>query len=411
MRAKNKLVVVGNGMAGLRMLEDLLELAPDRYDITVFGAEPYGNYNRILLSPLLAGEKNLGEIMIHDEPWYRGHGITLCKGRKIMRIDRRARRVIAADGSDRCYDDLVLATGSNPLVLPVPGVDLPGVVTFRDIHDVEAMLAAAAEYQNATVIGGGLLGLEAAQGLLTRGMKVSVVHRFATLMERQLDTPAAGLLRQSLEQRGLRFLMEKQTAAILGDRRVTGLRFSDGTEIATDFVVMAAGITPNAGLARDAGLDCERGVVVNDAMQTSDPRIYAVGECAQHRGRSYGLLAPLYEQARVCAAHLAGAPCPPYRDSIACTSLKVTGIDLYSGGLIHADTGCDAITLLDEGAGIYKKLVLRDARLVGAVLYGATDGAGWYTRLLNEPIDITPYRDELMFGAASGGIHSGKMAA
>ena len=275
---KERLVLVGNGMAGMRTLEELLELAPEKYDITVFGDEPYGNYNRILLSPVLSGDKTVDEIMLNDTRWYADNGVTLHAGKKIVQIDRRSRKVIADDGTEAPYEQLLLATGSRPVVLPVPGSDLPGVITFRDIHDVNAMVEASARHTHAVVIGGGLLGLEAGNGLMQRGMHVTVVHLMDTLMERQLDAEAGRLLERSLEERGMQFLMGAETEALLGEDRVKGVRFKDGLEIYADLVVMAVGIRPNIELAKKAGLHCERGVVVNDTLQTYDPRIYAVGE-------------------------------------------------------------------------------------------------------------------------------------
>jgi len=305
-----RLVVVGNGMAGMKAVEQLLELAPAAYHITVFGAEPHPNYNRILLSPVLAGEKRLEDIILHPLEWYRRNGVVLHTGDPVVEIDRKRRLVRAASGVEAPYDRLLLATGSKPIVLPVPGADLPGVVTFRDLQDVDAMLAAARTHQKAVVIGGGLLGLEAADGLLRQGMSVTVAHLCDTLMERQLDPPAAALLQDSLEKRGLRFRMPAKTAALIGCEqpsapRVAAVRFEDGSQLEADLVVMAVGIRPNIDLARAAGLRCERGVLVNDTMQTFDPAVYAVGECVQHRNSTYGLVAPLYEQANVCATHLA----------------------------------------------------------------------------------------------------------
>ena len=311
---KMKLVMVGNGMAGVRTLEEVLKLAPELYDITVFGAEPHANYNRILLSPVLAGEQTIKDIMLNDVDWYRENGITLHLNKKVVRIDRKARVVYAEDGSSAEYDRLILATGSTPFILPVPGNDLQGVIGFRDIHDVDAMVAASKKYKHAVVIGGGLLGLEAANGLKLRGMDVTVVHLSDWLLERQLDQTAARLLQKNLEDKGLKFLLKKQTEQIIGKGgRVTGLRFKpvpgqdsgDGSEIPADLVVMAVGIRPNTALAESAGIHCNRGIVVNDTMQTYDPRIYAIGECVNHRGMAYGLVAPLFEMAKVCANHLA----------------------------------------------------------------------------------------------------------
>ncbi len=410
---KERLVMIGNGMAGVRTLEELLKLAPDLYDITVFGAEPFGNYNRILLSPVLAGEKTLDDIMLNDLDWYASRGITLHAGKKVVAIDRRRRRVVAEDGTEAPYDRLLLATGSNPMILPVPGRDLEGVITFRDIHDVNAMLEASRCGRHAVVIGGGLLGLEAANGLKERGMTVTVVHLMDTLMERQLDKPAGALLKRALEEKGLTFLMETETEAILGEEEVRAVRFKDGTEIPADLVVMAVGIRPNIELARAAGLYCERGVVVNDTLQTFDPRIYAVGECVQHRGRTYGLVAPLFEMARVCANHLARLGYARYEGTVTSTKLKVTGIDLFSAGDFHGDADSEEIVLRDDSQGIYKKLVLKDDRIRGAVLYGDTMDGSWYFQLMRDGTNIADIRDHLLFGQAHLGDsgHGGQNAA
>ncbi|MHB1240934.1 MAG: nitrite reductase large subunit NirB [Gammaproteobacteria bacterium] len=397
---KDKLVLIGNGMAGVRTLEELLKLDPDRYGITVFGAEPFGNYNRILLSPVLAGEKTLQDILLNDRDWYEENGITLRTGCEVTFIDRRRRRVVGADGSGAEYDRLLLATGSVPFVLPVPGHDLPGVVTFRDIQDVDRMLVAAGSGGRAVVIGGGLLGLEAANGLARQGMEVTVVHVLDTLMERQLDRPAAELLRRSLESRGLTFRMAARTQAIVGEERVRGVCFSDGQELAADLVVMAVGIRPNVELAQQSGLYCERGVVVNDTMQTYDPRIYAVGECVQHRSATYGLVAPLFEQAKVCANHLADLGYARYPGSVTATRLKVTGIELFSAGDYLGGEGYDELVYQDPGHGVYKKLVVKDDRLCGAVLFGDTTDASWYFQLMRETTDVDAFRDRLLFGQA-----------
>jgi nitrite reductase (NADH) large subunit len=406
MSAKERLVLVGNGMAGMRTLEELLSIAPDRYDITVFGAEPYGNYNRILLSPVLAGEKTVEQIMINDLNWYAERGITLHAGKEVTRINRARRQVHASTGSagDETiapYDRLLLATGSDPFIIPIPGNSLPGVITFRDIRDVQAMLdAAQTGKKQAVVIGGGLLGLEAANGLMKQGMEVTVVHLLDVLMERQLDPEAAALLRASLEERGMRFLTGAQTVALLGEERVRGLRFKDGLEIPADLVVMAVGIRPNIGLAKAFGIHCERGIVVSDTMQTYDPRIYAVGECVQHRGQTYGLVAPLWEQARVCANHLACYGISRYRGSVTSTKLKVTGIDVFSAGDFGGGPGCDEIVLRDRARGVYKKLVVQDNRVKGAVMYGDTIDGNWYFQLLREGTDIGAFRDSILFGQA-----------
>ncbi len=398
---RQKLVMVGNGMAGVRTLEELLKIAPDLYDITVFGAEPHPNYNRILLSPVLAGEQTIAEIVLNPVEWYAEHSIALHLGKKITRIDRRGRIVHSADGTEAPYDRLLLATGSQPFILPVPGKELDGVIAYRDIADTEAMIAAAARYRHAVVIGGGLLGLEAANGLMRRGMKVTVVHIMPWLMERQLDEVAGAMLRKSLEDRGLSFLIGAQTEALIEgpDGRVRAVRFRDATEIAADLVVMAAGIRPNTDLAESAGILCQRGVVVSDTLQTvTDPRIYAVGECASHRGIAYGLVAPLFEQGKVCATHLAQFGIGRYTGSQVSTKLKVTGIDLFSAGRFMGGEDCEEIVMSDPYSGVYKKLVIKDDKLVGAVLYGDTVDGSWYFKLVREGRLVNDIRERLMFG-------------
>ncbi len=394
--ARRRLVVVGNGMAGMRTVEELLELAPEGYDITVLGAEPRVNYNRILLSPVLAGEKRVEEIILHPPEWYAAHRVTLHVGDPVVAIDRRRRLVRSRSGRETPYDRLLIATGSTPIVLPIPGAQLPGVVTFRDLDDVDAMLAAVRRYRRAAVIGGGLLGLEAANGLARRGMEVTVVHLLETLMERQLDAAAGSLLRSALEARGLRFRMPARTVGVRGTARAEGLSFDDGSELDADLVVMAAGIRPNIEIARAAGLRCERGILVDDTMQTYDPSIYAVGECVQHRNSTFGLVAPLWEQARVCAVHLAEVGVSRYRGVLPAARLKVSGIDLYSAG-DFAGAG-EALVLRDPKRGIYKRLVIRDDRLRGAVLYGDARHGEWYFELMAAGEDVRPLRDHLLFG-------------
>jgi nitrite reductase (NADH) large subunit len=400
---KRRLVLVGNGMAGMRAVEELLKLAPEAYEIAVFGSERHGNYNRILLSPLLSAEKTLDQIMLNSPQWYAERGIALHAGRKVVRIDRARRRAVCADGFETPYDRLILATGSNPFMLPVPGADLQGVIGYRDIGDVDRMIAAAAEYRHAVVIGGGLLGLEAAYGLQRRGMDVTVVHLLDSLMERQLDAAAAALLKRSLEARGLKFLMPAQTERIEGNARVEAVRFKDGTRIAADLVVMAVGIRPNVELAKASGLVCERGVLVDDTLQTFDPSIYAVGECVQHRGTCYGLVAPLFEQARVVANHLAEFGISRYTGSQTSTKLKVTGIDLFSAGDFVGDQASEELTFKDAARGVYKKLIVKDNRIRGAVLYGDTVDGAWYFQLLRDGTDIADIRDSLLFGQAHVG--------
>ena len=407
---KLKLVMVGNGMAGVRTLEELIKLAPDLYEITVFGAEPHPNYNRILLSPVLAGEQGLQDIVLNDWDWYGEHGITLRAGWTVTEVDRVRRIVHARSAGGETmqapYDRLILATGSVPFMLPVPGKDLPGVLAYRDIADTEAMIAAAAQYKNAVVIGGGLLGLEAANGLMKRGMQVTVVHVAPWLMERQLDDAAGKMLQASLEERGMKFMIGAQTQELVAGPagRVSAVRFKDGQEVAADLVVMAVGIRPNTVLAESMRLHVNRGIVVNDTLQTTtDARIYAVGECAAHRGIAYGLVAPLFEQGKVLANHLAEIGIGRYTGSQTSTKLKVTGIDLFSAGDFMGGEGSEEIVMSDPAGGVYKKLVIRDDRLVGACLYGDTVDGSWYFKLLRDGRSVGDIRDRLMFGESNIG--------
>ncbi len=413
---KPKLVLVGNSMAGLRALEELLKLAPDLYDITVFGAEPHPNYNRILLSPVLAGEQTIEQIILNPLSWYADNGITLHTGKTVVEIDRIRRVVRTDDGLEAPYDRLLLAMGSLPFILPVPGKELDGVIAYRDIKDTEAMIDAALVHKHAVVIGGGLLGLEAANGLMLRGMDVTVVHIMPWLMERQLDDVAGKLLQKSLEDRGLKFLLGAQTQALLGNDagRVRAVQFKDGSEILADLVVMAAGIRPNTALAESAGIHSSRGIVVTDTLQTvTDPRIYAVGECAAHRGIAYGLVAPLFEQGKVVANHLAQMGIGRYTGSQTSTKLKVTGIDLFSAGNFMGGEGCEDIVLSDPFSGVYKRLVVKGDQLVGACLYGDTVDGSWYFKLLREGRKVSDIRDKLMFGESHLGDagHQGQSKA
>ncbi len=398
--AKQSLVVIGNGMAGMRTVEELLKLEPDHYDITVFGAEPHGNYNRILLSPVLAGDKKMEDIMLHTRQWYVDNNITLFAGDPVVHIDRRRRLVRARSGREVWYDRLLLATGSTPFIVPVPGCTLPGVIGFRDINDVDTMLAAAKSGRHAVVIGGGLLGLEAANGLMRRGMDVTVVHVTDSLMNQQLDKPAANLLKIALEHKGLRFMLDTHTSEIVGGKSVTAVRFKDGSEIPADLVVMAAGVRPNIELAKASGIHCERAIVVDDTLQTYDPRIYAVGECVQHRSATFGLVAPIWDQARVCGAHLAGAGHRRYVQQATPTKLKVTGVDLYSVGDFIGGEGSEDLVLKDPRRGIYKRLVLHGNRIAGAVLYGDVQDGPWYFGLIQDRTDISAMRSRLLFGEA-----------
>jgi len=405
--ARPSLVVVGNGMAGMRTVDELHKLAPTMYDITVFGAEPHGNYNRILLSPVLAGDKSVDDIMLHTRDWYREHAIVLHAGDPVEHIDRRRRIVRSRAGIEVAYDRLLMATGSTPFIPPVPGHALEGVIAFRDLRDVETMLAAARRHRHAVVIGGGLLGLEAAHGLQCRGMSVTVLHNAASLMNQQLDPPAAALLQLALEGKGLSFVLGARTQEIRGTDRVRSVRVSAGGEtfdIDADLVVMAAGVRPNSALASQSGLFCERAIVVDDTLQTYDPRIYAVGECVQHRSATFGLVAPIWEQARVCAAHLAGFGHRRYVQQASATRLKVSGVELYSAGDFGGGADSEDLVLRDPRRGIYKRLVLRGDRIAGAVLYGDVRDGPWYFDLIQRGADIGPLRQHLLFGQAVCGL-------
>ena len=409
---REHLVVVGNGMAGCRAVEELLARDAGRYRITIFGAEPRVNYNRIMLSPVLAGEKSFAEIVINGQEWYDEHGIALIAGDPVAAIDRAAKTVTTRSRLTTGYDRLLIATGSDPFIIPVPGKDLPGVISFRDMNDVETMLEAANRGGAAVVIGGGLLGLEAAHGLSLRGMKVTVIHLMPTLMERQLDEAAGWLLKQALEARGQRILTGADTAEILGSERAEGVRLKDGTLIPADLVVMAVGIRPSVALAREAGIAIGRGIHVDDHMVTSDPAILAVGECVEHDGQVYGLVAPLWEMCRALADGLVEAP-SGYKGSVTSTKLKVSGIDVFSAGDFSGGDGAEDIVLRDASRGIYKRVVVRDDRIVGAVLYGDTADGGWYFDLLKRGEDISQLRDVLIFGqsfASGGGVADPKAA-
>ncbi len=409
---KEKLVVIGNGMAGMRTVEEILKHDAERFDITVFGAEPRENYNRIMLSPVLSGEKSYEDIIINTREWYIENDITLFAGDPVTVIDRDAKTVTSARGETFAYDKLLLATGSDPFIIPVPGTDLEGVVTFRDLDDVNRMLDAAKKGRNAVVIGGGLLGLEAAVGLKANGMDVTVVHLMDTLMERQLDEAAGYLLASELKNRGLDVRTKANTKAILGSEKVTGLELDDGTVIDADLVVMAVGIKPNVTLARQAELDIARGVLVDDQMQTSDSDIFAVGECVEHRGATYGLVAPLYEMGKVLAEHLVGGNGVAYQGSVTSTKLKVTGVDVFSAGDFSGGEGADDIVFRDASRGVYKRIVVRDNKIEGAVLYGDAKDGAWYFQLMKDDTDISELRDTIVFGQAyAGGVQADPSAA
>jgi nitrite reductase (NADH) large subunit len=407
---REHLVVVGNGMAGMRTIEELLKLpAAKQFRITVFGAEPHVNYNRILLSSVLAGDKSVDEIVINSREWYDENRINLITNDAVTRIDRGDRTVTSASGITLRYDRLLIATGSRPLAPPIPGLGLPGVCAFRDIADVDKMLAAAKTHKRAVVIGGGLLGLEAAWGLKQRGMSVALVHLMPTLMERQLDAAAGQMLQRDLDRRGIAFFTDGQTEEITGTERAEGVQLADGRFVPADLVVLAIGIRPNIDLAKQAQLEVNRGIVVTDDMRTCDPEIFAVGECVEHRGNVFGLVAPIWDQAKVCAARLAGDEEARFESKTPATSLKITGVDVFSAGaLMAADAADDEITLRDDSRGLYKKIVLRDGKLVGAVLYGDVADGQWYLKMMRDMEDVSALRERLVFGRAFAEAVTGK---
>ena len=398
---KEKLVVIGNGMAGMRTVDELIQSAPDEYDITVFGAEPYGNYNRIMLTPVLYGAKSIDEIMIHDLNWYRENNITLHHGadKIVVDVDRKERVVIAKDGTREDYDRLLISTGSNPFMIPIPGKDVEGVMGFRDIADVETMIEKSKTKQHAIVLGGGLLGLEAANGLMQRGMDVTIVDLAERLLNLQLDSTAASLLKIELENKGLSFRLGITIKEILSeDGHISRVVFADGSELPADLLIMAAGVRPNIKLAKKIGLFCEKGIVVHDTMQTYDPRIYSVGECIQHRGNLFGLVAPVYEQAKVCANHLAKHGVADYMAISSATMLKVTGIDLFSVGGFLGDETSEDIIFIDYALNIYKKLVIKNDLIIGVLMYGDTTDSAWYLNLFKDGVKISSIREHLIFG-------------
>ena len=405
-----KLVIIGAGMASGRMLEHLTDIAPDAFDITLFNGEPRGNYNRIMLSPVLSGDKTYADIITHDDAWYASRRIKTRFGEHVTRIDRD-RKVVISKSGETPYDDLIIATGSAPFIIPVPGKNLPGVVTYRDLEDTNAMIAAAKPGAKAVVIGGGLLGLEAAAGMQMRGMQVVVIHIMGHLMERQLDPAAGYLLQKSLESRGMKIHCKGATKAILGTDRVEAVLLEDGTVYDADIVCMAVGIRPEVRLATDAPLDIGRGITVNDQMQTSDPAIWAVGECIEHNQQLFGLVAPLYDQARVLAQSLLGEVAA-FRPVQTATKLKVTGCDLFSAGDFADGPGREDIVFRDPARGIYKRLVIEGDQLIGAVMYGDTADGNWFFGLIKDATNITPMRNTLIFGPAyQGGAPSDPLAA
>ncbi len=406
-----KLVVIGAGMASGRALEYLFDAAPDTYEVTLFNAEPRGNYNRLMLSPVLSGEKTYAEIVTHDADWYEARGVACRFGEAVEQIDTEAKIVRGANG-EVAYDKLLIATGSAPFIIPVPGHALPGVITYRDLDDTEAMIDAAAKPgAKAVVIGGGLLGLEAAAGLRMRGMEVTVIHLMGHLMERQLDPAAGYLLQKDLEGRGIKVHCKGATKEITGTDHVTGVALEDGTHYDADVVVMAVGIRPETRIAKAADLAVNRGVMVDDRMVTSDPDVLALGECVEHRGQLFGLVAPLYDQAKVVAKTLLDED-SAFAPVQTATKLKVTGCDLFSAGDFAEAEDREEIVFRDPTRGVYKRLVLEDDRLVGAVMYGDTADGSWFFGLIKDGTDVSEMRDTLIFGPAfQGGASADPMAA
>lgn len=401
---KMKLVLVGNGLAGMRCLEDLLDMAPERYEVTVIGEEPWGNYNRIMLSPVLSGDKTIDDIMLHPYAWYSDKNIRFIAGDAAVKIDRPRKQVYTEKGIIVDYDRLILATGSKPFIPPIPGSDLKGVLSFRDIYDVNTMLDYCKSKQNAVVIGGGLLGLEGAYGLKQRGMNVTVLHLMDRIMERQLDSRASSLLRQSIEAKGINIMTQANTEQLIGeDGHVTHIKLKDGTVLDADLVVFAVGIRPNMALAQSAGLRCNRGVMVNDTMQTFDPSIYAVGECIEHRNQTFGLVEPLWGQAFICASHLAEHGSLTFKAPTVPTQLKVSGCDVFSAGRIDLENSepqddYEDIILNDEKRQIYKRIIIQKDKVIGAVLFGDTEDGAWYAELISDQTPISNIRNKLLFG-------------
>lgn len=409
MIARQRLVVIGAGMASGRMLEQLFQAGFDG-EVTLFNAEPRGNYNRLMLSPVLSGEKTYEQIVTHDADWYAAHGVDCRFGEAVVKIERED-RVVYSNAGGVPYDALVIATGSAPFMIPVSGRDLPGVVTYRDLEDTNAMIAASAPGSKAVVIGGGLLGLEAAAAMAARGAEVTVIHLMGHLMERQLDPAAGYLLQKDLEARGIRIHCKGATKAILGNGKVEAVLLEDGTIYDADLVCMAVGIRPETRLANDAHLEVGRGITVDDQLRTSDPAIFALGECVEHDDQLFGLVAPLYDQAKVLAATLMGQDAA-FQPVQTATKLKVTGVDLFSAGNFADAPGREDIVFRDPGRGVYKRLILEGERLIGAVLYGDTADGSWFFDLIKQGRDVSAMRDTLIFGPAfAGGVTANPLAA
>ena len=394
---KQKLILIGSGMVGVKFLEELLEEAPDQFEIRVFNKEPAPGYNRIMLSPVLAGEMTAADIITHDYQWFEEHEIKFHSGTSIISVDTESKTVTTDLGGSYEYDRLIVATGSNPFMPPIPGSELSGVISFRDMRDVKLMSEVAKTKHNAVVIGGGLLGLEAANGLMKLGMNVTVIHRRDILMNVQMDQESGRLLKESLVTEGMHFLMPAEAKRFMGTDSVEAIELQDGSVIKADLVVMAVGIRPNIQLAQKIGLDCHHGILVNDQLQTNLTHIYALGECVEHRGQLYGLVAPLYEQASVLTKVLAGKE-SAYLGSAVSTKLKVTGINLFSAGDFHDSDDSESLIYQDQANHIYRKVVLQDSKIKGAVMFGDVSSANWIFDQMVEKTDVSAYRDTLVFG-------------
>ena len=395
-----RLLIIGNGMASVRLCEELLAHAPKRFTTTVVGAEPQAGYNRVLLSALLAGDIGEADLALRGADWYQEHGIRLKTSRRVERLDLGGRRAVLADGAEIGFDRVVLATGSSAVRLPTPGMTLPGVMTFRDLADLPALREVARDQRQVVVIGGGLLGIEAAYGLAKGGAKVTLVHVMDRLMERQLDRRAAAFLKRAIERKGIRVVLNAQTTGIAGIRRAEALVMADGSILPADLVVVAVGVRPNVELACAAELPVKRGILVDDGLATVVPFVHAIGECAEHRDTVYGLVEPAYEQARVLARRLGGDSAAVYEGTALSTNLKVSGVPVFSAGDFLGAEGTDEIVLEDRGAGLCKRLVLRGDRLVGAVLVGEADDALWYRDLIRRGEDVSAIRENIIFGRA-----------
>ena len=394
---KEKLVVIGNGMSGLRTIEDLLEIDKNRYEITIYGEEPHVNYNRIMLSYILSQEKTFEDTIINHQSWYEQNNITLHKSDKIISINKNSKEITSQNGKTQSYDKLLIATGSTAFIPKTAGSELGNVIAFRKKADVDTILGTINKEKTAVVVGGGLLGLEAAYGIAMHGIKTILVHKSGSILSQQLDSTGGKLLQKNLESYGIEFKLNTTISEISGNKQVEKVTFSDNSSVESNLVIFATGIVPNTTLAINSQLDTKKGILVNDFLTTSDESIFAIGECVEHNGNTYGLVAPLYEQAKVLAKVLAGKSTDGYSGSTLSTRLKISGVDLFSAGDYLGDETTEDLILLDEKVGIYKKLVIYKDKIIGIVLYGDTNDASWYLKLLKENTDISDLRTKILF--------------